>query len=124
MQSETMADSNWPFEVRVARVYTRAVFNRFKESMKSATAYRITADPERGMHSWLVQHTKTSKKLVWGQHQFSVTVDTARELFTCECRVMEQTGMTSHHASRQTLFKKKVYILRGKRVLVFSNPYI
>jgi hypothetical protein len=92
MQSETVADSNWPFEVRVGRVYTRAVFNRFEESMKSATAYRVTVDPERGVHSWLVQHTKTSKKLVWGQHQFNVTVDTERELFTCECRVMEQTG--------------------------------
>jgi hypothetical protein len=109
MQSETMADSNWPFKVRVARVYTRAIFNRFEESMKLATAYRITANPERGMHSWLVQHTKTSKKLVWGQHQFSVTVDIARELFTCECRVMEQTGMTSHHASGQRCLKKVLH---------------
>jgi hypothetical protein len=47
MQSETMTDSNWPFEVCVARVYTRAVFNRFEESIKSATAYRITADPRK-----------------------------------------------------------------------------
>jgi hypothetical protein len=104
MQSETVTDSNWSFEVRVGRVYTRAVFNRFEESMKSATAYRIAPDPERAVHSWLVQHTKTSKKLVWRQHQFKVTVDTERELFTCECRVMEQTGMASPQCIGATLF--------------------
>lgn len=93
MQQKIVTNSNWAFEVRLSRVYTRAVFNRFEEAMKSATAFRITQDPERGEHAWLVCHTSTSKKIVWGQHQFQVTVDQESGLLTCECKRLEHTGM-------------------------------
>ncbi|WVZ89640.1 hypothetical protein U9M48_036019, partial [Paspalum notatum var. saurae] len=56
----------------VARAYTRAVMNMFEESMKYATAYKIKCDPDGGVNDWVVQHTKRSNKIVWGQHQFKV----------------------------------------------------
>lgn len=93
LQSEIVTNSSWAFEVRLARVYTRAVFGRFEESMKSATAFRIVEDPDRGRHSWLVKHTSTSGKIVWGQHQFRVTVNEETGLLACECKQWEHTRM-------------------------------
>lgn len=93
MQSETVANARWPFEVRVGKVYTRAVFNCFEETMKLATAYHIIEDPNGGRDSWLVQHTNNLEKLVWGQHLFRVIVDKENQLFKCECKVLEHTSM-------------------------------
>ena len=91
LQSEILTNSSWSFEIRLARVYTRAVFGRFEESMKAATAFRIVEDPDRGRHCWLVRHTSTSGKIVWGQHHFQVTVNEATGLLTCECKYWEHT---------------------------------
>jgi hypothetical protein len=45
------------FEIRVARAYTRVVMNRFEESIKYATAYRISLDPEEvQMIGWCSIH--------------------------------------------------------------------
>jgi hypothetical protein len=81
------------FEIRIARAYTRVVMNRFDESIKYATAYRISLDLDGGTNDWLVQHTPRSKKIVWGQHQFRVMVDVEAEKFQCECKQWEHTGM-------------------------------
>jgi hypothetical protein len=62
------------FEIRVARTYTRAVMNRFHESLKYATAYKIAHDLDGGVNDWVVHHTTRSNKIVWGQHQFKVSL--------------------------------------------------
>ena len=49
--------------MRVSRAYTRAVMNRFEESMKYATAYKILKDPDGCDNEWIVQHTKSLIKL-------------------------------------------------------------
>ncbi|WVZ52494.1 hypothetical protein U9M48_003548, partial [Paspalum notatum var. saurae] len=67
---ETETNTLYEFKVMVARAYTRAVTNRFEESMKYATAYKITHDHDGGVNNWVVQHTRRSNKIVWGQHQF------------------------------------------------------
>jgi hypothetical protein len=72
--------------MRVSRAYTRAVMNRFEESMKYATAYRILKDTDGCDKDWIVQHTKRSNKIVWGQHQFKITVDIEVGEYTCECK--------------------------------------
>jgi hypothetical protein len=41
MQGQKDTTTLYMFEIRVARAYTRAVMNRFEESIKNATAYRI-----------------------------------------------------------------------------------
>lgn len=90
-----MTDQDWPFEICVGRAYIRAVFARFEDTLKKATAFKITQDPARGQNSWLIQHTNRSNKIVWGQHQFHVTVDEDKEVFECECKQLEHTGMVS-----------------------------
>jgi hypothetical protein len=66
--------------------------NRFEESIKYATAYRITLDLDEGANDWLVQHTSSSKRIVWGQHQFKVKADVEAGKFKCECKQWEHTG--------------------------------
>jgi hypothetical protein len=81
------------FEIRVARAYTRAVMNRFHESLKYATAYKIAHDPDGGVNDWVVQLTTRSNKIVWGQHQFKVMADADAGKYACECKHWEHTGM-------------------------------
>jgi hypothetical protein len=57
-----------------------------------AGAYTVSSDRERQPGIFLVQHTKRSKKIVWGQHQFRVRADKIAEEFTCECKTWEHIG--------------------------------
>ena len=93
MQGQRKTNTLYEFEVKVARAYTRAVMNRFEESMKYATAYKITRDSEGGVNDWVVQYTKRSNKIVWGQHQFKVFADVEAGRYKCECKQWEHTGM-------------------------------
>ena len=92
MQGQKDTTTLYTFEVRVARAYTRTVMNRFEETMKYATAYRIASDPDGGETDYVVQHTKRSNRIVWGQHQFRVKADEGAGRYTCECRQWEHTG--------------------------------
>ena len=93
MQRQKETNTLYEFEIKVARAYTRAVMNRFEESMKYATAYKIARDPDGGVNDWVVQHTKRSNRIVWGQHEFKVMVDIEAGSYTCECKQLEHTGM-------------------------------
>jgi hypothetical protein len=81
------------FEIRVARAYTSVVMNKFQESLKYATAFKIMHDPDGGANDWVVQHTTRLKKIVWRQHQFKLTADEESEKYTCECKHWEHIGM-------------------------------
>jgi hypothetical protein len=93
MQGQKDTTTVYIFEIKVARAYTRAVLNRFEESIKYVTAYRISLDPYGAANDWLVQHTSRSKKIVWGQHQFRVMADVEAGKFKCECKQWEHTSM-------------------------------
>ena len=62
-QGQKETNTLYMFEIRVARAYTRAVMNKFQESLKYATAFKIMHDEEGGANDWVVQHTTRSKKL-------------------------------------------------------------
>jgi hypothetical protein len=66
MQGQKDTTTLYMFEIRVARAYTRAVMNRFEESIKYATAYMISLDPDGSANDCLVQHTSRSKKSCGG----------------------------------------------------------
>ena len=66
VQGQKDTTTLYTFEVRVARAYTRTVMNRFEETMKYATAYRIASDPDGSEIDYVVQHTKRSNRIVWG----------------------------------------------------------
>jgi hypothetical protein len=59
--------------------------------MKYATAYRILEDTDGCDKDWIIQHTKRSNKMVWGQHQFKKTTDIEAGEYTCECKQFEHT---------------------------------
>jgi hypothetical protein len=48
MQGQKDTKTLYLFEIRVPRAYTRAVMNRFEESIKYAIAYRISLNPDGG----------------------------------------------------------------------------
>ncbi|WVZ58692.1 hypothetical protein U9M48_008934 [Paspalum notatum var. saurae] len=87
----------YPFEIRVARTYTRVVMCRFEESMKYSTAYKIVSDPDGGPDDYLVRHTNRSNKIVWGQHEFKVKTDVDAGKYCCECKQWEHTGLLCVH---------------------------
>lgn len=82
--------------------------------MRKASAYKVMPDPIKGEHSWLVQHTKRSEKIVWGQHQFEVTVNQDSGEFTCECKTWEHTGTKLLPFPKFNFVSLKVYMfLKG-----------
>ncbi|WVZ83808.1 hypothetical protein U9M48_030908 [Paspalum notatum var. saurae] len=74
-----------------------AVMNRFEESMKYATAYKMARDPDGGVNDWVVQHTKRSNRIVWGQHEFKMMADVEAGRYTCECKQWEHTELFCVH---------------------------
>ncbi|WVZ64500.1 hypothetical protein U9M48_014004 [Paspalum notatum var. saurae] len=121
----------YEFEIKVARAYTRAVMNRFEESMKYATAYKISRDPDGYENDWVVQYTKRSNRIVWGQHQFKVFADVEAGRYTCECKQWAHVGLFCIHLLRafQILQIDKIpkeYIMQrytnsARQDLVFSR---
>ncbi|WVZ63333.1 hypothetical protein U9M48_012973 [Paspalum notatum var. saurae] len=97
-QKET--NTLYEFEIKVARAYTRTVMNRFEESIKYATAYKIARDPDGGINDWVVQHTKRSNRIVWGQHELKVMADVEDGRYTCECKQWEHKGLFCVHLLR------------------------
>jgi hypothetical protein len=67
--------------------------NRFHESLKYATAYKIAHDPDGGVNDRVVEHTTRSNKIVWGKHEFKVMADINAGKYACECKHWEHTGM-------------------------------
>jgi hypothetical protein len=91
LQGQKETTTLYMFEIRVARAYTRAVMNRFQESIKYATAYRIDRDLDGDVNDWMVQHTTRSNKIVWGQHQLKIRADVDFGKYSCECKQWEHT---------------------------------
>jgi hypothetical protein len=94
VQSKTLSNTKWRFEIQLSKLYTRGVFKEFEERMVNVTAYGFATDPEGGEHDFLVHHTNKHSKITWGQHQFKVRVDKELEDYTCECKEWEHTGTT------------------------------
>ncbi|WVZ52519.1 LOW QUALITY PROTEIN: hypothetical protein U9M48_003567, partial [Paspalum notatum var. saurae] len=110
---ETETNTLYEFKVMVARAYTRAVTNRFEESMKYATAYKITHDHDGGVNNWVVQHTRRSNKIVWGQHQFKFFAYVEAGRYKCECKRWEHTVFNSGSCGILQIDKiPKKYILQ------------
>lgn len=84
----------WPFAEQLSRVYTRAVFKVFEDSLHDSVYFRIELEGSDGIH-WVISHTKRSEKHDWCQRQFKVIVDVDNGNFSCECLQWEHTGKIS-----------------------------
>lgn len=59
-QGQPKPSGKWGFEVRLSRVYTKAVFAKFEDTLKDATAYKAVEDRDRCPNGWQVQHQNHS----------------------------------------------------------------
>uniref|UniRef100_K3ZBY4 Protein FAR1-RELATED SEQUENCE n=1 Tax=Setaria italica TaxID=4555 RepID=K3ZBY4_SETIT len=74
---------NWrlmlqPFDGHLSRVYTRAVYKKYRETYIFSTAFRIDPHPNE-IDVYLVMHTDQSWQYAWFQHSFRVESDVRSE---------------------------------------------
>uniref|UniRef100_K3YXS2 Protein FAR1-RELATED SEQUENCE n=1 Tax=Setaria italica TaxID=4555 RepID=K3YXS2_SETIT len=74
---------NWrltlqPFDGHLSRVYTRAVYKKYRETYIYSTAFRIDPHPNE-VDVYLVTHTDQSWQYAWFQHSFRVEADVRSE---------------------------------------------
>ncbi|BAS97774.1 Os06g0475650 [Oryza sativa Japonica Group] len=81
----------WPFAEQLSRVYTRAVFKVFENTLDESVHFRIE---QYGVDQtqWIISHSKRSEKHDWCQRQFKVMADVVNGQFSCECMQWEHTG--------------------------------
>nr|XP_015619204.1 protein FAR1-RELATED SEQUENCE 1 [Oryza sativa Japonica Group] len=72
----------WPFAEQLSRVYTRAVFKVFENTLDESVHFRIE---QYGVDQtqWIISHSKRSEKHDWCQRQFKVTADVVNGQFIC-----------------------------------------
>jgi hypothetical protein len=97
LQSEPVVNSFYGFDLQLSKLYTRKVYNKFKETLKSSTAFNIEEDPSGQPGYYLVQHRGGEKEFPWLQHSFRVKAvnnqqNPERSAFGCECMRWENTG--------------------------------
>jgi hypothetical protein len=62
VQSKTLSNTKWRFEIQLSKMYTRGVFKEFEERMVNATAYGFADDRRVGsMTSWYTTQISTTR---------------------------------------------------------------
>jgi hypothetical protein len=102
VQSAAVLFTEYGFDVQLSKLYTRPVYNRFKGTLKSNTAFNIQEDTLSGTGNYLVTHRKADTVFPWIEHSFRVRAshDTRfpeRSTFECECKTWEHTGNNCYH---------------------------
>jgi hypothetical protein len=97
LQSESITSTFYGYEIQLSKLYTRNVFNKFKETLKSSTAFGIREDAERNSY-YLVEHRKVETDFPWLQHAFRVKAvynehSPEGSIFSCECLHWDHTGI-------------------------------
>uniref|UniRef100_K3Y121 Protein FAR1-RELATED SEQUENCE n=1 Tax=Setaria italica TaxID=4555 RepID=K3Y121_SETIT len=67
-----------PFDGHLSRVYTRAVYKKYRETYIYSIAFRIEAHPNE-VDVYMVTHTDQSWQYAWFQHSFRVEADVRSE---------------------------------------------
>ena len=91
MQTDNIRATNQPFDKQLNRVYTWAVYKKYRKDHFASTAFRIDADSD-SEDTYLVTRTNDSKTYAWLQHSFRVYANAQLGKYTCECRTWEHTG--------------------------------
>lgn len=92
LQCEPVLSTRYAFEEQLSKLYTRAVFTLFKETLFDSTAFLVN-EVSNAMGAYVVTHGKTSRKNPWSQHAFQVTADVESGLYECECKTWIHTGV-------------------------------
>nr|XP_020164179.1 protein FAR1-RELATED SEQUENCE 5-like [Aegilops tauschii subsp. strangulata] len=84
-ESEVKTTTKFGFEVQLSKVYTRAVFADFEETLYRSTAFRAERCPKNPT-KYLVHHYNRSDAFDWARHNFQVVADEKKGVY-------EQTAM-------------------------------
>ncbi|KAI5014520.1 hypothetical protein ZWY2020_055910 [Hordeum vulgare] len=87
---------NLPIERHASKIYTRAMFEQFGESLYKAGAYEI--DVVEPMKLYHLTHVDALAREKWSKVQFKVEVSDDKLTFACECGHFKHFGMVCCHA--------------------------
>ena len=108
MQSEVLIGTKFGYDIQVSKLYTREVYNRFKETYTSSTGFGIR-EHTRLNNYYLVEHRKTKNDFPWLQHAFLVKAvyneqSPEHSTFSCECMCWEHTGIKKNCVTTKAVF--------------------
>jgi hypothetical protein len=69
MQWEEIIATFYGYELQLSKIYTRHVYNRFKEKYKSSTTFSICEDTSWNVY-YFVEHKVVQIEFPWLQHEF------------------------------------------------------
>ncbi|XP_020166450.1 protein FAR1-RELATED SEQUENCE 5-like [Aegilops tauschii subsp. strangulata] len=103
------------FDTQMAKLYSRAVYNEIRKRLKLSTLFTATETEEPTKYP--VRYNKPQKLSAWAQHAFQVVADPVGEIYDCECKLWDHTGIFCVHVlcMMQTIKADSVpekYILR------------
>ncbi|GJN00030.1 hypothetical protein PR202_ga17179 [Eleusine coracana subsp. coracana] len=101
-ESKVIGATLHPFDSHLSRVYTRAVYKKYKETYMNSTAFHIDVDKERE-NGYLVTHTNESRKYAWYQHPFKVFANVEAGVFES----VEARGRGGSSGRRGTMGTKR-----------------
>ncbi|CAM0151159.1 unnamed protein product [Urochloa decumbens] len=85
-----------PIEEHAAKVYTRAMFEKFGEIIFESGSY-VVDEKEKGK-AYVVRHIRSDRRETWSQVEFDVTIRANDGAVVCECGLGEHMGMPCCHA--------------------------
>ena len=89
MQARPKTVTNYPLEHQLSRIYTRAVFRKYKEAYVYGASFLTK---KVGAGRFLVVYGREGPTFSWSQHEFKVVCDEEKEEYKCECKQWEHTG--------------------------------
>ncbi|XP_040256240.1 protein FAR1-RELATED SEQUENCE 5-like [Aegilops tauschii subsp. strangulata] len=114
-QKEENTLTFYGFDTQMAKLYSRAVYSEIRERLKLSTLFMATETEEPT--KYLVLYNKLQKLTVWAHHAFQVVADPVGEIYDCECKLWDHTGIFCVHVlcMMQTIKADSIpekYILR------------
>ena len=71
LQQDEITITNFGYEIQLSKLYTRRVYNKFRETYKSSTSFSVDEDPTRNGY-YLIEHKAVQSEFLWLQHAFQV----------------------------------------------------
>ena len=96
LQKSRVLSKGVPIEEHAAKVYTRAMFEKFGEIIFESGSY-VVDEKEKGK-AYVARHIRSDRRETWSQVEFQVTIRAEDGTVVCECGLGEHMGMPCCHA--------------------------
>ena len=85
-----------PVEEHAAKIYTRAMFEKFDEIIFQSGSYVV--DEKERWKAYLARHIRSDCRVSWSQVEFEVNIRAEDGAVVCECGLGEHLGIPCCHA--------------------------